>query len=101
MLRHAGSNWVDGDRVFDRESELRALEQRVRNGVHTLLTAQRRMGKTSSVRELLRRFKTSGDYLPVFVDLEAALSPENAIAEIGVQCRPLQGVWRAVRSSFG
>ncbi len=101
MLRHAGSNWVDGDRFFDRESELRALEQRVRNGVHTLLTAQRRMGKTSLVRELFRRFKASGDYLPVFVDLEAALSPEDAIAEIGVRCRSVQGVWRTVRTAFG
>ena len=43
------SNWVDGDRFFDREAELRLLRERVENGTHTLLTAQRRMGKTSLV----------------------------------------------------
>ena len=51
-LKKAGSNWVDGDRFFDREAELDVLTERVRNGTHTLLTAQRRMGKTSLVREL-------------------------------------------------
>ena len=52
-LRKAGSIWVDGDRFFDREVELASLSERVGDGVHTLLTAQRRMGKTSLVRELL------------------------------------------------
>ena len=58
-LRKAGGNWVEGDRFFDREVELEALEERVRDGAHTLLTAQRRMGKTSLVRELLRRLNRS------------------------------------------
>ena len=43
------SNWVDGDRFFDREVEMQLLRERVENGTHTLLTAQRRMGKTSLV----------------------------------------------------
>ena len=50
-LRKAGSIWVDGDRFFDREVELASLSERVSAGIHTLLTAQRRMGKTSLVRE--------------------------------------------------
>ncbi len=53
-LRKAGSNWVEGDRFFDRDAEIRALTERIREGTHTLLTAQRRMGKTSLVRETLR-----------------------------------------------
>ena len=56
-LKKAGSNWVDGDRFFDRDGELDVFTARVQNGTHTLLTAQRRMGKTSLVRELLRRLK--------------------------------------------
>ena len=44
-LKKAGSNWVDGDCFFDREAELDLHTDRVRNGTHTLLTAQRRMGK--------------------------------------------------------
>lgn len=82
MLRKGGSNWVEGDRFFDRESELEALEERVRDGTHTLLTAQRRMGKTSLVRELLRRLADKGKFETVFVDLEAAANPADAIAEI-------------------
>ena len=51
MLRKAGANWVEGpDRFFDRENEIEALAERVRDGTHTLLTAQRRMGKTRSLR---------------------------------------------------
>ena len=50
-LKKAGGNWVDGDRFFDRKAELEALTERVRDGAHTLLTAQRRMGKTNLVRE--------------------------------------------------
>ena len=49
-LRKAGGNWVVGDRFFDRETEIEALMERVGDGIHTLLTAQRRMGKTSLVR---------------------------------------------------
>ena len=37
----AGGNWVDGDRFFDRETELEALRERIGDGTHTLLTAQR------------------------------------------------------------
>ena len=44
-LRKQPSNWVDGDQFFDREIELEALGERVRDGTHTLLTAQRRTGK--------------------------------------------------------
>ena len=100
MLRKGGSNWVEGDRFFDRESELEALGERVRDGTHTLLTAQRRMGKTSLVRELLRRLAKGDEYETVFVDLEAAADAADAIAEICVQARPLRGAWGRIKGSF-
>lgn len=99
-LRKAGSNWVDGDRFFDRESELEALRERVQHGTHTLLTAQRRMGKTSLVRELLRRLQDEGACETIFVDLEAASGPEDAVAEIAVQSKSVRGAWQAIKSSF-
>ena len=74
-MRKAGGIWVDGDKFFDREAELEALTERVQEGTHTLLTAQRRMGKTSLVRELLRRLKDSGQCETIFVDLESAATP--------------------------
>ena len=98
QLRKAGANWVDGDRFFDREAELEALAERVHDGTHTLLTAQRRMGKTSLVRELLRRLDVEGDYATIFVDLEAANDAPDAIAEIATQARPLRSAWDRIRS---
>ena len=99
-LRKAGGNWVEGDRFFDREAELEALLERVRDGTHTLLTAQRRMGKTSLVRELLRRLKDEERFETIFVDLEDASTPADAVAEIGFQARSAQGAWGRIKSGF-
>ena len=99
-LRKAGGNWVEGDRFFDREAELEALAERVRDGAHTLLTAQRRMGKTSLVRELLRRLKDEGRFETIFVDLEGASTPADAVAEIGFQASTAQGAWDRIKSLF-
>ena len=99
-LRKAGGNWVDGDQFFDRDAELEALTERVKDGTHTLLTAQRRMGKTSLVRELLRRLKDEGCFETVFVDLEDARTKEDAIAEIASQSCSIQKVWRRIKTQF-
>ena len=100
QLRKAGSNWVAGDRFFDREAELEALTERVHDGTHTLLTAQRRMGKTSLVRELLRRLDAETNYATLFVDLEAANDAADAIAEIAAQAQPLGSAWDRIKSVF-
>ena len=99
-LKKAGANWVDGDRFFDRQAEIDLLRARVRNGTHTLLTAQRRMGKTSLVRELLRRLADEGNFETVFVDLEDASSAADAIVEIGIQSRSVHGAWRRIKLGF-
>lgn len=98
-LKKAGANWVDGDRFYDREADLAALTERVRDGTHTLLTAQRRMGKTSLIRELLRVMAERDEVEPIFVDLEAARNAEDAVAEIAVQSRHAHDAW--VRVSPG
>lgn len=100
MLRKGGSNWVEGSRFFNREVELEALQERVNDGTHTLLTAQRRMGKTSLVRELMRRLHLSDRFETVFVDVEAAADPADAIAEISVRSRPLRGAFDQIKASF-
>ena len=100
QLRKAGANWVDGDRFFDREAELQDLRERVRDGTHTLLTAQRRMGKTSLVRELLRQLEEERDFATVFVDLEAANDPADAVAEIAIRAKPVQSAWTRILSGF-
>ncbi len=100
-LKKAGSNWVDGDRFFDRDGELDVLTARVQNGTHTLLTAQRRMGKTSLVRELLGRLKEEGRFETIFVDLEDVRTAADAVVEIGVESRDAHGAWDLIKAGFG
>ena len=97
-LKKGGSNWVSGSRFFDREVELAILQERVLDGVHILLTAQRRMGKTSLVRELFRRLEEEGEVQPVFVDLEGAATAEDAIAAIAAASRSVKSAWRRIGS---
>ena len=99
-LKKAGANWVEGDRFYDREVELEALRERVEDGTHTLLTAQRRMGKTSLVRELLRRLDNEGEFATVFIDLEAANAPQDAVAEIAARSTSVRSAWHRIRSGF-
>ena len=99
-LRKAGANWVAGNRFFDRESELKSLTERVQDGTHTLLTAQRRMGKTSLMRELLRRLDDAEEYETVFVDLERAETASDAIAELAVQAQSVPTAGRRIRDAF-
>ena len=100
MLKKGGNNWVEGDRFFDRGIELEALEERTRDGTHTLLTAQRRMGKTSLVRELLRRLTETGSFETVFVDLEAAMDQADSVAELGIRTRSVGAVWGRIETVF-
>lgn len=92
MLKKTVGNWVDGDRFFDREADIAALRQHVDDGTHTLLVAQRRMGKTSLVRELLRRLSGTPDIRAAFVDLEDARDPADAIVQISLASRRLQSM---------
>ena len=100
MLKKGGSNWVDGDRFFNREIEFEILEERVRAGTHTLLTAQRRMGKTSLVRELMRHLGEASDFETVFVDLEASMDLADMVAELGVQAKSARRAWSWIKESF-
>lgn len=94
MLKKTVGNWVDGDRFFDRESDIAALREHVSEGTHTLLVAQRRMGKTSLVRELLRRLNDTPGIMTAFVDLEDARDPADAIVQISLASRHLQSIPR-------
>ena len=99
-LRKAGGNWVTEDNFFDRETELEILTERVGDQVHTLLVAQRRMGKTSLVRELQRRLGDNGALETLFVDLEAASTVEDAITELAIQARSLKSTSQKLKDVF-
>ncbi len=83
--------WVSGKDFFDRENELRILNQRVRDGNHVLLTGQRRMGKTSVARELGRRLEADG-WVFLFVDVEGATCPEDIISDIAEAVHPIRSI---------
>ena len=99
-MKKGGSNWVAGDNFFDREIELEMLEERVRDGIHTLLTAQRRMGKTSLVRELLRRLGETNEFETVFVDLESAKNAADAMTELSIGAKSVRGVFDQIKANF-
>lgn len=99
-LKKSGSNWVTEDRFFDRSLELELLRERVDGRIHTLISAQRRMGKTSLLRELLRQLGDADEYETVFVDLEAAGGAQDAIAEIAVQAKSVERAWQKISTQF-
>ena len=90
-MRSSTGRWVSGDDFFDRESELQVLKTRVRDGNHVLLTGQRRMGKTSIVRELGRELEADG-WIFLFTDVEGATCPEDAIADIARAVHPVRTI---------
>ena len=94
-MRSLTGRWVSGGDFFDRESELRVLETRIRDGNHVLLTGQRRMGKTSIARELGCRLETEG-WVFLFADVEGATCAEDAIADIARAVHPVRPIMSRV-----
>ena len=91
-MRSSTGRWVSGDDFFDRQPELRVLEERVRGGNHLLLTGQRRMGKTSVLRELGRRLEIEG-WVFLFTDVEGATSEKDVVAGLAEAVGPVRGIW--------
>ena len=90
-MKSSTGHWVSGDDFFDREPELRILESRVHDRNHVLLSGQRRMGKTSVLRELGRRLEARGwDFL--FTDVEGATCPEDVIADVAEAAHPIRSL---------
>lgn len=94
-MKLSTGRWVRGDDFFDRESELRILDQRIRDGNPVLLTGQRRMGKTSVTQELGRRLEAQG-WVFLFADVEGATCPEDVIADVAETAYPV----RSLKSRF-
>ncbi len=90
-MRSSTGRWVSGDDFFNRGRELQILETRVREHNHVLLTGQRRMGKTSILRELGRRLEAEG-WVFLFTDVEGATCAEDAIADIAQAVHPVRSI---------
>lgn len=99
-LLQSYGNWVEGERFWGRDAEIESLARKVREGAHILLTAQRRMGKTSLMRELARRLEMEGDRIPLFVDLQKATSAADAIVELSLATRRHAPLWAKTKTIF-
>ena len=99
-MKVSTGRWVDGDDFFDRESELQILESQVRGGNHVLLTGQRRIGKTSVVRELGRQLEAQG-WVFLFTDVEGATCPEDVIAAIAKAAHPVRSLATLLVGTMG
>ncbi len=99
-LKQAHGNWVEGDQFWDRVEDLALLTERIKDGANILLVAQRRMGKTSLMRELKRRLVEENENICIFVDLEKAFDAADAIVELSVATREFDPVWKKTTNVF-
>lgn len=97
-LKQAHGNWVDGDRFWDREHEIRVFIDRLDEGAHILLIGQRRIGKTSLMREVARRLQQK--YICLHADLQKSFSPADAVAELSCATRNFQKLWDRMMELF-
>ena len=97
-LKRATGNWVVGDQFWDREVELALFIERLNEGAHLLLTAPRRIGKTSLLKETARRL--DGTFLCLYVDLQKAESPADAVVELSLATHEYKSTWDRVHSVF-
>ncbi len=98
-LKMAHGNWVTGNRFWGRETDLSIFASRIEAGAHQLLIAQRRMGKTSLMKETGLRLQDR--YLSMFVDLQKCSSAADAIVELGLGVHPHEPLWRKLGGVFG
>lgn len=97
-LVQAHGNWVEGDRFWDRETDTALMIEKLDEGAHILLVAQRRMGKTSLMKEIKRQLNDR--YICLFVDLQKASTAEDAIVEISVALKPHTTLWGKTKGLF-
>lgn len=97
LVREVGP-WVDKERFWDREEELTNLIELLDEGANILITAPRRIGKTSLIREAGNRI---GDrFCCLQLDLQKSHSPADIITELSVATRPHMKLWGKTKEIF-
>lgn len=84
-------NWVSGDQFWDREREIELFIRYLKEKEHIRLIAQRRIGKTSLMREASRRLGSR--YCCLHMDLQGSCSPEDAIVQLSMATKEFQPLW--------
>jgi hypothetical protein len=89
---------VTGECFWGREQEKKLFIQRLDEGAHQLLVAQRRMGKTSLMAEA--EALIADRYVCLFVDLQKCRSPADAIVELSLEVRSYANLWQKTTAIF-
>lgn len=98
-LIQAHGNWVCGEgRFWNRDAETSLLMQYLREGASVYLVAQRRIGKTSLMREVARRIQP--EFACLHVDLQDASSPLDFVATLGAATHPHKSLWGKTKEVF-
>jgi len=84
-MNQALGKFVTGEDFHGRDTELAEFIGRIEAGAHQLLIAQRRMGKTSMLKEAALRLST--DYECIYIDFESDQNAADAIARISLGAR--------------
>jgi uncharacterized protein len=95
-MKRATSGWVTGDRFWNRTHEMELFLEYLREGTNLLLTGQRRIGKTSLLREAARRLE--GEFICLQVGLQGAASSQDAVAELSAATHSYTPLWDRVKS---
>jgi hypothetical protein len=97
LVREVGP-WVDKERFWNREQELADLIELLDVGANILITAPRRIGKTSLIREAGNRLESR--YCCLQLDLQKSHSPADVITELSVATRPYMKMWKKTKEVF-
>lgn len=99
-LKRALGKVVSGEFFWNREKEKELFIEKLREGAHITLVAQRRMGKTSLLAETAKLM--DGEFICIFVDLQQAKGGPDAIVEMGLKIREqYPSLWEKAKGVFG
>jgi hypothetical protein len=97
LVREVGG-WVKGERFWDREAEIDSFIRLIDEGANILLTAPRRVGKTSLMREVAERLEHR--YICLEIDLEGAQTAADAVVQLSLATRPHLALWDRTKNIF-
>jgi hypothetical protein len=98
-LKMALGKVVIGQDFWDREEDKALLINKLDEGAHVLLVAQRRMGKTSLMAEVAESLAER--YVCLFVDLQKCQNSSDAIVELSLRIKPYNSLWNKTKGVFG
>jgi len=98
-LKQSHGNWVDGpDRFWNRKFEISSFIEYLKEGANILLVAQRRIGKTSLMKEVSRRI--AKDFICLYLDLQNSFKAEDFVVELSVAIYPFSSLWQKTKNVF-